>query len=417
MRAATRFVLVAVAVFVLLGVVGGTGFALGRLSASPPGQSGYRLPTKPEIAGRALIGKPTPSAPARFGLLEEITAIVESEYYDPAAVDAQKLTYGAAKGLVESLGEPNTAFADPTTTLLSEQNMQGSFGGVGITLGMSDATLTVAEVTEGGPAARAGIQAGDRIVAVDGRSTAGMSTATAVSIIRGEVGTRVVLTISRDGWAEPREFELTRAVIRPVNVTTRMLDASVGYLRLSSFTSGSAKEVEDGLIALKQQGAKGIVLDLRGNSGGLLQAAVDISSQFVGSGVVMLEQRRSIEPRPLPARPGGQATDLPLAVLVNRGSASASEIVAGAVQDRKRGVLVGERTYGKDTVQNVHRLSDGSSVRVTVARWYTPERQDIGQKGLRPDIEVAITDDDVKGRRDPQLDAAAEAVRSRLQTH
>jgi carboxyl-terminal processing protease len=413
-RAIARFVLVAVVVFVALGAVGGSGFLLGRLSALAPPDALLR-PASSTVTARPGSASPLVPVPAgRFGLLDEIAGIVEAEYYNPATVDEQKMTYGAAKGLVETLGEPNTVFADPTVTRLSEQNMQGSFGGVGITLSTVEGTLGVAEVTEGGPAAVAGIQPGDTIVAVDGRPTAGMSSATAVSLIRGQEGATVVLTIAREGWAQSRDFPLTRAIIRPVNVTTRMLDGSVGYLRLNTFTSGSAQEVAAGLRALKAQGAKGIVLDLRGNSGGLLQSAVEISSQFIGTGVVMMEQRRSPEPRQLSSRPGGQATELPLAVLVNRGSASASEIVAGAVQDRQRGVLVGERTFGKDTVQNVHRLSDGSSVRVTIARWYTPNRQEIAQKGLTPDVVVQITDDDLRSRRDPQLEVAADAVRSRM---
>jgi carboxyl-terminal processing protease len=411
-RAVARFLLVAVLVFVGLGAVAGSSFLLGRLSAT---ESAAGLLRPSSSTTRPGGNNPLAPAPAgRFGLLDEIAGIVDSEFYDPAAVDDQKMSYGAAKGLVETLGEPNTVFADQATTRLSEQNIQGSFGGVGITLSTTEGALGVAEVVEGGPAATAGIQAGDTIVAVDGKPTAGMSSPTAVSLIRGQEGTKVVLTIGREGWAQPREFPLTRAVIKPVNTTTRMMDGSVGYIRVISFTTGSAQEVEAGLRTLKSQGAKAVVLDLRGNSGGLLQSAVEISSQFISDGIVMMEQRRTPEPRQFAARPGGQATDLPVAVLVNRGSASASEIVAGALQDRQRGVLVGERTYGKDTVQNVHRLSDGSSVRVTIAKWYTPNRQEIAQKGLTPDLAVQITDDDLKARRDPQLDAALDSVRSRM---
>ena len=417
MHRTVRIAVIALMMCVSLAAVGASGFMLGRMSASDslvpriarPGAS----PAAPTAPG-SPTAQDKPHSAGVVELVLEVARIVEAEYYNPGALETQKLAHGAIRGMLETLGDPNTIFSDPTSTRLSEQNMQGSFGGIGITLATSGNTLSVGEVTPDGPAAAAGILAGDVIVAVDGRKTEGMSTSAAVSLIRGQEGTTVVLTMAREGWSAPKDLTLTRAIIRPVNLTTRMPDQSVGYIKLNSFTANSAKEVEGGLRTLRDQGARAIVLDLRGNSGGLLQSAVDISSQFVGSGVVMHEQYRSVDATPVQAKPGGLATDLPVVVLMNRGSASASEIVAGAIQDRQRGVLVGERSYGKDTVQSIHRLSDGSSVRVSIARWYTPNRQEIAQKGLQPDIPVAITDDDLRAQKDPQLEAALTAARARL---
>ena len=373
------------------------GYTTGHASAVP-------TPTP----GPAPSASPTPTLQSQFGLFWEVWQIVDGEYYDRSALDYERLTYGAIRGMLEALGDPHTSFADPAIARVSEEDMQGSFDGVGIQVEMKDGRLTVVAPIDDTPGARAGIRPGDVIIRVDDTDATQLSLMEAVARIRGPRGTKVRLTIAREGAAEPLVFEIARAEIRPVNVQTKLLEGSIGYVRLNSFTANSGEELKAALGSLLEQRPKALILDLRNNPGGLLQAAVDVSSQFLKDGVVLYEQRRDGDAVPFAVKPGGIATDLPLAVLVNQGSASASEIVAGALQDRGRAILVGEHTFGKDSVQNVHRLSNSASVRVTFARWYTPKRQDIRQKGLTPDLAVPLAEEDIRAQRDPQLDRAVE---------
>jgi carboxyl-terminal processing protease len=207
-----------------------------------------------------------------------------------------------------------------------------------------------------------------------------------------------------------------RGEIRTAPIVARMLPGGVVYLRISAFTSTTGRDLREQIERFAAERPSGIVVDLRGNPGGVLQSAVDVASQFIEEGIVAYEQRRDGDATPFFAKrnSGGSAIDLPMAVLVNKGSASAAEIVAGALQDRQRAVLVGEATYGKDSIQNVHRLSDHSSIRVTTARWFTPARQPIAGRGLQPDLTVAASEADRRAGRDPQLDSAADYLRTRL---
>ncbi len=405
----SKLVKAVLAVALLLGVAGGSYYA---------GYTGAR----PAPLASAATTTPTPGAASagqastlqgQFALFWEVWQIVDAEYYDRSALDYQKLTFGAIRGMLEALGDPHTGFAEPTVSRISDEDMRGSFDGIGIQVEVKDGKLTVVAPIEGTPGDQAGIRAGDVIVQIDGADATKLSLMEAVSKIRGPRGTTVRLSIAREGAAEPLTFDLVRAEIKPVNVRSKLLPGAIGYVRLNSFTASSGDEVKAALSGLLEQHPRALILDLRNNPGGLLQAAVDVSSQFLKDGVVLYEKRRDGDPVPLNAKPGGVATDLPLVVLVNQGSASASEIVAGALQDRGRAVLVGEHTFGKDSVQNIHRLSDDSSVRVTFARWYTPNRQDIHQKGLTPDVAVALTDEDARAQRDPQLDRAVEYLSGR----
>jgi carboxyl-terminal processing protease len=384
----------------LLLAVGGGSYYAGYTADHHTAQSAAPAPTP----------SPTPTAAlqSHFDLFWEVWQLVDGEFYDRAALDYDKLTYGAIRGMLEALGDPHTSFADPEVARVSEDDMRGSFDGIGVQIEIKDGKLTVVAPIEGTPGERAGLRAGDVITRIDDADAAQLSLMDAVARIRGPRGTAVRLTIFREGTAEPLVFEVIRAEIKPVNIRSQMLPGSIGYIRLSNFTASSGDEVKAAVAGLLEQHPKGLILDLRNNPGGLLQSAIDVSSQFLKEGVVLYEKRRDADAVAFNAKPGGLATDLPMVVLVNKGSASASEIVAGALQDHGRAILVGESTFGKDSVQNIHKLSNGASARITFARWYTPKRQDISEKGLVPDVAVPLTPEDAQAQRDPQLDRAVE---------
>ena len=263
---------------------------------------------------------------------------------------------------------------------------------------------------EGSPAQRAGLRPGDVILRVDGEETATWSLTDAVTRLRGPAGTTVQLTIQR-GDQPPFAVTLVRARLRIAAVRTQLLPGRVAYVRLSSFHRQVPNDLRAALRTLLAQRPRGLVLDLRDNPGGLLTSAMEVTGFFLRDGVVLYEQRRQGEPLPLTVRRAVVPVDLPMVVLVNRGTASAAEIVAGALQDHRRALLVGERTFGKGSVQSVHRLSDQSSLRVTFARWLTPGRRDIGRSGLLPDVVVPLTASDLAGGRDPQLEWALTYLR------
>jgi carboxyl-terminal processing protease len=258
-------------------------------------------------------------------------------------------------------------------------------------------------------AEKAGLQKGDILIAVDGQPIkTEMTTEEVVALIRGEVGTKVTITVDRPGVDEPINITIERAVIETPSAQWRILEEAptVGYIQLISFTERSNKELNKAFAELSAQGAEAYILDLRGNGGGLLETAVDVASQFLREGVVLREDRKNEGERVYEVRSGGKALDQPLVVLVNGGTASASEIVAGALQDYKRGTLIGEKTFGKGSVQLIYELSDASRLHVTVAKWFTPNNNAIDSKGLTPDIEVLISDEDRANNRDPQLERA-----------
>lgn len=346
----------------------------------------------------------------QFELFWEAWRLVDQEYYDRQAINYQKMTYGAIQGMLEALGDPHTFFSTPDHARLSQEELQGKFEGVGVMVEMKDSRLTVVAPLDGSPGARAGIRPGDVIIAVDGQDISQWTMLEAISRIRGPRGTKVQLTIVRQGEKEPLVVEIVRDVIPLVSVRARTLDNGIGYVKVASFSVPTAEELRRSLASLLLHRPKGLVLDLRNNPGGLLDSAVEVASQFLKDGVVLYERRADGEDLAFNAIKGGLATDVPLVVLVNQGSASASEIVAGALQDQGRAIIIGEQTFGKDTVQNVHQLSDESTLRVTIARWYTPNRQEIHEKGLTPDVVVEMTEEDVQAGRDPQLAAAVERL-------
>jgi len=322
--------------------------------------------------------------------------LLQEDYYGdlPQMQDAAR---SALKGVVQSLGDPYTVVMDPKYAAILREDMTGSFEGIGAVVRMNEAgRLEIVEVFEKQPAAEAGLRRGDLILQVDDTPIENMNVMEAVALIRGPEGTSVRLLVQR-GKGDPFSVTLVRRKIEIPSVQTRVLERTVdgqehliGYIRLTDFNAAVPRQFGAALRALLSYQPDGLILDLRGNPGGYLHVAVEVASQFVGEGAIVTERRKGGEARTFTAIPGGLATnpDLPLAVLVNMASASASEIVAGAVQDSGRGVLVGETTFGKGSVQLAYTLDDGSELRITTARWFTPGGREIHGQGLEPDIPV-----------------------------
>jgi carboxyl-terminal processing protease len=311
--------------------------------------------------------------------------------------------------MMEAFKDPYSVFVEPPQTELQSQQLSGKFGGIGASIRReADGRYALSPFPDR-PAAQAGVQEGDVLTKIDDTAiTTEMRLDDITSLLRGEVGTPVAIEIDRSG--QKLAFNITRAEISVPSVTWRILSQApeVGYLKLNIFAQTSRDELVKAIEDLKQQGAQKLILDLRDNGGGLLDSAIDIGGVFV-DGKVASEKRRGGEVRDFNAEASGAARDLPLVVLVNGGTASASEIVSGAIQDKGRGVLVGTRTYGKGSVQNVIPLSDGSSLHVTIAEWLTPNGRQITGQGLTPEVVVELSGDDAANGRDPQLDRAITA--------
>lgn len=343
---------------------------------------------------------------ADFGMLWTVRDVLSSRFVGEAP-PAKAQVYGAARGLTESYGDPYTRFVEPAPREMERDELRGHFGGIGAYMSRNDAGDLVLTVMRDRPAARAGIQDGDILLAVDNQAiTPDMKVEEVVALVRGDVGTTVSLKLLRPGQPEPYTVAVTRERIETPSVEWRVLDeaAHIGYVRLSLFGERTADELRTGLNELAAAGVNRLVVDLRGNGGGLVDAAVDVTSLFLREGNVLREVKRGGQERFYPVKSTrSSAQEWTLALLVNAGTASASEIVAGALRDQGRAILIGEKTYGKGSVQEVHELPDGSSVHVTVARWLTPNRQQIDGNGLEPAITIEFTPEDREQGRDPQL--------------
>jgi carboxyl-terminal processing protease len=320
-------------------------------------------------------------------LFTEVLRQIEKSYVEPE--DPQKLIYGAIKGMVQSL--------DPHSSFLTKEEHQellietkGTFSGVGIEITVRDSFLTVVSPIEGTPAYKAGIQAGDKIIKIDGKVTADMTLPEAVKSIRGEKGTKVNLTVMREGVDKPLEFTLTRDLIPIKSVRSYLLTPEMAYVRITNFQSKTALDLSAALGKVENgRELHGLILDLRNNPGGLLSQAIEVSDLFISSGVIVSTKGRdSSQDLYATAHKEKVERNYPMIVLVNGGSASAAEIVAGALQDNKRAIIMGTKTFGKGSVQTIIPLSDGSGLRLTTAMYYTPSGRSIQASGISPDIEL-----------------------------
>ncbi len=336
--------------------------------------------------------------------------IVHQKFVDQPLDDTQ-LMQGAIRGMVDALGDEHSSYMDPDEYLQANLPIDGSYEGIGAWVDTEGEFLTIVSPMPNSPAEEAGLQPGDQVIAIDGEDMTGIDPSVVVRSVLGPSGSTVHLTILREGAEAPIEVDVRRARIDLPSLEAEMLEGDIAHLRLYTFGEGSSEAVHEALRELLAQNPRGLILDLRGNGGGLLDTALEIVSEFIGDGVVMFEEYGDGRQETYESRPGGLATDIPLVVLIDGGSASASEIVAGAIQDRGRGALIGETSFGKGTVQEWIPLSrDSGAVRVTVARWLTPQGRQIGDVGLTPDVEVELTEEDLAAGRDPQLERAQEQL-------
>lgn len=343
----------------------------------------------------------------QFGNLVKVITLIKTQYLIP--VQYSTMVEGAIRGVVQSLDDPYSSYLDPVTYRHLREQIKGSFGGLGILVGMKDEYLTVARTYKGTPAYRAGIQPGDIIFKIDTREVRGVDLETAVQLMRGPVGTKLIITLVRSSVPKPFEVELTREEITVPTVESQVLKKGIGYIGLAQFTEKTPEELDENLTKLKQQGIRAVILDLRNNPGGELMSAVKVAGRFVPAGpVVFIDYRGG---RQEEHRAQGNNLKLPLAVLINEHSASAAEIVAGAVKDTGSGILVGQKSFGKGVVQMVFDLDNGAGLKLTTARYLTPKKQDINKKGILPDVAVSQPP---AGGQDLQLQKAIDIISEKL---
>ncbi len=338
-------------------------------------------------------------------LIGEAWQLVDGHFFGTLP-PTQTRAYAAIRGMLSALNDQYTVLIEPPATRLETDQLRGQFGGIGADLRRDAEGRTLLTPYPDSPAAKAGVVEGDELTAIDGEAlTPALRLDEIEARLRGDVGSRVHLALAHAG--RTFEIEIERAPITPPSTLWRIIAEApdIGYISIRLFTDRTADEVRQAIEALRGQGARGLILDVRDNGGGLLDSAVKVTGQFV-EGVVLFEEQREGGERQLSAPAGGVALDLPLIVLVNHSTASASEIVAGALQDRERAILIGEHTYGKGSVQSIYALADGSSLHITTAEWYTPNRGRLSGEGLTPDIEVSPSADDRAAGRDPVLDRA-----------
>jgi carboxyl-terminal processing protease len=354
------------------------------------------------------IPLPTPSNDdeAAFQIFWEVWAIVQRDYYGELP-SMQEVAYAAIRGMLNTVDDPFTSFVTPQEAAIRAEDDSGEYEGIGAYVDLDeDGKLIIVAPFEGSPAETAGLRPEDRIIAVDGVSIVGLSLSEAISKVRGPAGSEVVLTVEREG-EQSFEVTVTRDRFELEISEAEMLEDDIGYIRLREFGSLAGDELTADLEELLAQNPRGIILDLRYNPGGWLDQALKVSDVFLDDGVILTQRWKDGSEQVFEAQAGDIGEAVPLVVLVDRGSASASEIVAGALQDHDRAILIGEKTFGKGAVQTVHTLSDGSQLVVTSAMWFTPDNQLIHGEGLNPDIEVPYPEE-LEEDEDPQLERAIE---------
>ena len=331
-----------------------------------------------------------------IALLTKVIHQIRLNYVDEEKTDYKDLIYGALRGMLQSL-DPHSQFLDPDMYMDMKNDTSGQFGGLGIVISIRNNVLTIVAPMEDTPGFKAGLLSGDRIIEIDGESTEGLALSEAVKHLRGEPGSSVTIKVLRPKPYEVKEVEIERAIIEVKSVKdTAMLDANIGYVRVTQFNEPTADLLQDALTELKDQDMEALILDLRNNPGGLLTAATEISQKFLSRGdlIVFTKGRGGRKDRRYTAKGRHHYKDFPMVILVNGGSASASEIVSGALQDHNRAILVGEKTFGKGSVQSVLPMDGGAAIRLTTAKYYTPSERVIHERGIEPDIVVPMSPDD-----------------------
>jgi carboxyl-terminal processing protease len=364
------------------------------------------------IASDNAPAQPDQSQEELFAPFWQVWDIVHDQYVDQPVNDLE-LMRGAIRGMLESLGDQHTSYMDPDQYRQNTMPMEGEYEGIGAWVDIAGEFLVITSPMPNSPAEKAGLRTGDTIIAVDGEDMTGVDGNLVLRRVLGPANTDVTLTVQREGTPEPFEVTITRAKIVVPSVDSEMLEGDIAYVQVLTFGEKTTSELKKALREAIAENPKGMILDLRNNGGGYLNTAIEVVSQFVPEGPVMYEEYGDGTKTTFEALPGGLATEVPLVVLVNEGTASASEITAGAIQDLGRGTLVGMTTYGKGSVQNWIPLNDETgAVRVTIARWTTASGRQIHEIGLEPDVIVEITEEDFAADRDPQLDKAIDLITS-----
>ena len=347
-----------------------------------------------------------------FDLFWETWDALKNNYVDQEKLDDKKMFYGALKGLVASAGDPYTVFMDPKITQEFSEDMAGTFEGIGAEIGIKNEVLTIIAPLPEMPAEKAGLKSGDKILAIDGESTAGIFIDEAVNKIRGQKGTDVVLSIFREGFEEYKDITITRGTIVVNSISTEILPDDIFLLKITNFNSDTEFLFNKAVREILDKNSKGIIIDLRNNPGGYLDTSIEVASEWVDDNVVVIEKYSDETQNENLSRGRPRLAEIPTIVLVNQGSASASEIVAGALQDYKKAIILGEETFGKGSVQNLESLKDGSSIKITVAKWLTPNGRSINDEGIMPDETVELTLEEYNEDKDPQMDKAIEILKN-----
>ena len=409
-----RYILVGFLVITIMALMFGSGLLIGWFNPEP-GQYLVSL-FKPEASLSATQSLPEDKADDTdlqdlFVPFWQAWDLLHAEYVDQP-VDDTLLMQGAISGMMDSLGDPHTSYMDPEEYDIVNTDLEGTYEGIGAWVDTTGDYLTIISAMTDSPAEEAGLKPGDQVIAVNGKDMTGIDGDVVLKDVKGPAGTDVVLTILREGEEEPFDVTITRREIDVPSVESEMLDGNIGYIQLYTYGVTTPDELHSTLESLMEENPEGIILDLRNNGGGYLDSAIDILSEFIDQGnVVMYEEMGDGSRKTYKAKSGGLATEIPLVVLINQGSASASEITAGAIQDYERGTLVGEVSYGKGSVQIWTPLTHNQgAVRVTVARWLTPDERQINQVGITPDVTVEYTEEDYTNGVDPQLDKAIEIL-------
>jgi carboxyl-terminal processing protease len=389
------------------------GFIAGHLL---PAGSGFPIPDSVLPQPQAPTTDQQASTPDEvqqlFVPFWEAWNFVHEQYVDQP-VDDVKLMQGAIRGMMDTLGDKHTYYMEPRVYKSETAFLQGSYEGIGAYVDPTGDYLTIVSPIEGTPADKAGLKAGDQVIAIDGQDMTGIDPEEALQKVLGPKGTQVTLTVAREGEQEPLEFAITRDEIVIRSAEGKMLEDGIAYVDINTFGENTTAQLRETLDELMPQNPQGIIIDLRDNGGGYLSTAVEVASEFIDRGVILYEKYGDGRRDEYKALENGHATNIPIVVLINKGSASASEILAGALQDYGRAKLVGVISYGKGSVQILQPLSnEQGAARVTIAKWLTPHERAIDGVGLTPDVNVEMTDEDFEAERDPQLDAAVETLQA-----
>lgn len=382
--------------------------------------SGFTLGTKtPQVLVVKGVSNIEPEKPgvADFNTFWQTWQIIDESYLRSKDVGPQDKVYGAISGLVKSLGDPYSVFFSPTNSRKFYEDIKGSFGGIGIEIGIRRDKLVVISPLKNTPAYDVGLLPGDRIVKINSTSTEDLTIEQAVSFIRGPENTQVTLSILRDSWESSRDFTITRARITFPTLDFETKEDKIAYIQLYSFNENTEVLFANAANEMLSKGAEGLVLDLRNNPGGFLGVAVNMAGWFLQRGsLVVSEAYPSGIKEEFKASGNSLLAEMPVVIIENEGTASASEILAGALRYHRKIKIVGEKSFGKGTIQELKQLKDGSSVKITVAHWLLPGGQILDGVGLKPDYEVKLTEEDVKQKRDPQLDKALQVLKSQIQS-